>query len=72
MAGALAGTALLGPGAAQGATFRVDPGETRLAVRLYREGPGSALAHDHVVEATDVGGTVEYDAARPEASTIVI
>ena len=29
MAGALAGTALLGPGAAQGATFRVDPGETR-------------------------------------------
>ena len=33
---------------------------------------GSALAHDHVVEATEVGGSVQYDAARPEASAIVI
>ena len=72
MACALASAALLGPAAAGGATFRVDPEQTRLAVRLYREGVGSALAHDHVVEATEIGGSVEYDAARPEASAIVI
>jgi polyisoprenoid-binding protein YceI len=72
MAGGLAGAWLLGAGAAWGATFRVDPQRTSLVVRLYREGVGSALAHDHVVEATEVGGTVEYDAARPDASAIVV
>ena len=72
MAGGLAGAWLLGGGAAWGATFRVDPQRTSLVVRLYREGVGSALAHDHVVEATEVGGTVEYDAARPDAGAIVV
>ena len=63
---------LLGPGVAGGATYRIDPERTHLAVRLYREGVGSRLAHDHVVEATEVMGRVEYDAARPEASSIVV
>jgi polyisoprenoid-binding protein YceI len=63
---------LLGAGVAWGATFRVDPERSHLAVRLYREGVGSRLAHDHVVEATEVLGRVEYDAARPEASTIAV
>ena len=53
---------LLGPGAAWSATFRVDSERTRLAVQLYRAGVGSRLAHDHVVEATEVTGRVEYDA----------
>ena len=66
-------TALLfSPGVAWSATFRIDPERTRLAVRLYREGVGSRLAHDHVVEATEVMGRVEYDVARPEASSIVV
>jgi polyisoprenoid-binding protein YceI len=68
----LASVAPPGPGVASGATLRVDPEQTRLAARLYREGVGSALAHDHVVEATEIGGSVQYDAARPEASAIVI
>ncbi len=72
MAGGLATVALLGSGAASGATLRVDPERTRLAVQLYREGVGSALAHDHVVEATEVGGSVQYDPARLEDSAIVI
>jgi polyisoprenoid-binding protein YceI len=54
------------------ATLHINPAGTRLAVRLYREGVGSVLAHDHIVEATEVGGSVEYDAARPEASAIVV
>jgi len=69
---AVASALLLGPGIAWGGTFRVDPERTRLAVRLYREGVGSRLAHDHVVEATQVTGHVDYDVDRPEASSIVI
>jgi polyisoprenoid-binding protein YceI len=63
---------LLGSSIAWGATFRIDSERTRLAVRLYREGVGSRLAHDHVVEATEVTGRVEYDVDRPEGSSIVI
>jgi len=67
-----AALALLGPDVARAAMFRVDGERSHLAVRLYRDGVGSALAHDHVVEATEIAGTVEYDAARPETSAIVI
>jgi polyisoprenoid-binding protein YceI len=62
---------LLGPGA-WSATLQVDAARTRLVVRTYKEGLGSGLAHDHVVEATEVSGTVEYDPARPEGSSVVI
>jgi polyisoprenoid-binding protein YceI len=73
MAGGLASAWLLvGAGAAWGATFRVDPERTSLVLQLFREGVGGGLAHDHVVEATEVGGVVEYDAARPAASAIVV
>jgi polyisoprenoid-binding protein YceI len=67
-----AASVLLGHGLAWGATFRVDSERTRLAVRLYREGLGSRLAHDHVVEATEVTGRIEYDAGRPEGSSVVV
>jgi polyisoprenoid-binding protein YceI len=63
---------LVDAGAAWGATLRIDPERTRLALQLFRDGVGSALAHDHVVEATEVGGVVEYDPARPDASAIVV
>ena len=63
---------LLGPALAWSATLRIDPGQTHLVVRTYKDGVGSALAHDHVIEATEVSGTIEYDPSRPEASSIVI
>ena len=72
MAGGLAGLAALGPGPAASATFHIDAERSRLAVRLNREGVGSALAHEHVIEAMEVSGMVEYDPARPEASTVVV
>jgi polyisoprenoid-binding protein YceI len=72
MAWGAATALLLGHGVAWGATFRVDPERTRLAVRVYREGVGSRLAHDHVVEATEVTGRVEYDIDRPEAGSIIV
>ena len=71
-ASVLAVLVLLGPGVAASATFRIDPERTRLAVRTHRDGIGSGLAHDHVVEATEVTGLVEYDPARPEASSITV
>jgi polyisoprenoid-binding protein YceI len=71
-ASVLAVLVLLGPGVAASATFRIDPERTRLAVRTHRDGIGSGLAHDHVVEATEVTGLVEYDAARSEASSITV
>jgi polyisoprenoid-binding protein YceI len=63
---------LVGTGVAWSATLQIDAARTRLVVRTYKDGLGSGLAHDHVVEATEVSGTVEYDAGRPEASSIVI
>ena len=74
MAWAAASAALLviGPGVAWSGTFRVDPERTRLSVRTHRDGVGGRLAHDHVVEATEVTGHVEYDAGRPEASSVTV
>ena len=71
-AAASAALLLLGPGVAWSGTFRVDPERTRLAVRTYRDGVGGRLAHDHVVEATEVTGRVEYDAGRPDASSVTV
>jgi polyisoprenoid-binding protein YceI len=69
---ALAGAFLLDSGVAWSGTFRIDSERTHLVVRVYRTGMGSGLAHDHVVEATEVTGRVEYDVAQPEASSIVV
>jgi polyisoprenoid-binding protein YceI len=63
---------LLGPGIAASGTYRIDPEQTRLAVRTHRDGIGSGLAHDHVVEATEVTGRVEYDASRPDAGSVTV
>jgi polyisoprenoid-binding protein YceI len=70
-AGAVA-TLVLGSAAAWGGTFRIDPERTRLAVHVFRDGVGGRLAHDHVVEAAEVTGQVDYDPARPDASAVAI
>ena len=72
IAGGVALALLLGPAAAWSAALRIDPAQTHLVVRTYKDGIGSALAHDHVIEATEVSGAIEYDPSRPEASSIVI
>jgi polyisoprenoid-binding protein YceI len=68
----IAGVLLFDSGVAWSGTFRIDSERTHLAVQVYRAGVGSRLAHDHVVEATEVTGRVEYDPARPEAGSIVV
>jgi polyisoprenoid-binding protein YceI len=52
------------------ADMRVDPGRSTLLVRLYKDGPASAFAHDHVVRATRFSGVVQWDPARPGATEV--
>jgi polyisoprenoid-binding protein YceI len=55
-----------------GAALRIDPARTHLSVRVSRAGAAARLAHDHVIEATEVTGQIEYDAAQPDASRVVL
>jgi polyisoprenoid-binding protein YceI len=52
------------------ASFKVDPAQSFLAVRLFREGPAAGLGHDHVVEARTFAGTLTHDPGDPAASAI--
>ncbi len=56
--------------ASEAATYRVEPEESNLFVRLYKAGFGKALAHDHVVRAGDVSGSLELDPDRPQSASI--
>jgi polyisoprenoid-binding protein YceI len=52
------------------ASFRVDPAQSSLVVRLFKDGPAARLAHDHVVEARTFSGTITHDPGDPAASSI--
>ena len=54
----LALAALL-PGAARAETLTLDPSTGSLRVLLYKDGPLSALGHDHVLEAPAFSGQIE-------------
>jgi polyisoprenoid-binding protein YceI len=54
------------------AELEVDPAHSTLLLRVWKEGPASVFAHDHVARATRFSGTVRYDPARPEASSVVV
>jgi polyisoprenoid-binding protein YceI len=55
---------------APAAELRVDPSRSTLLVRLYKDGPASAFAHDHVVRAGRFEGTVRYDPAAPAQASV--
>lgn len=44
----------------------LDAERSELVVKTHAAGIGKGLAHDHVVRATDVSGSVELDPANPE------
>jgi polyisoprenoid-binding protein YceI len=60
------------PALAQAGGYRIDPARSSLLLRLWREGAGSRLAHDHVVEATEFAGTIVFDPAAPEAASVAV
>jgi polyisoprenoid-binding protein YceI len=57
---------------ADAAEYVVDPDRTEMVVRLSKAGLASAFAHDHVVHATDMEGTVSYDPSDPSLATVAI
>lgn len=59
-----------GSSPAQAAPFVVDSAKSQVVVQVFKEGVASGLAHDHVVQATQLSGTVEYDAANLATAAI--
>jgi len=69
---ALLAVLFLPPPPAHAAGYQVDPAHSTLLLRVWKEGPASVFAHDHVARATRFTGTVSYDPARPEASVVAV
>lgn len=63
----VAGTAGAAP-----VTYTLQPKRSKLVAHLLKAGAGSRFAHDHVVEARKVSGTVVVDAAAPGRSRISV
>src|SRR4029434_2839520 len=56
-----------GVGIGSAGTFTVDPGQSALVVQVFKDGVAARLAHDHVVEARALSGTVAYIPPKPDA-----
>lgn len=56
----------------QAAPYKVDPAKSQLVVQVFKEGVASSLAHDHVIQATQISGTIEYDPASVTTSSIQV
>lgn len=64
--------ALFAAPAASAKQLAVDPARSVLVLRVWKEGPGSIFAHDHVARATKLSGTVRWDPAQPNASSVEV
>ena len=53
-------------------TFIIDPGQSALVVQVFKDGVAARLAHDHLVRARALSGTVAYDPQKPDASSIQV
>jgi polyisoprenoid-binding protein YceI len=58
--------------AAGGQPYRVLPKKSKLVGRLFRAGVAARLAHDHVILARGVRGTVELDPKHPERARVEV
>lgn len=54
----------------QAAPYVVDGAKSQVVVQVFKEGVASGLAHDHVIQATQLSGNVEYDPANLATATI--
>ena len=52
--------------------YTLDADASELVVRLSKAGIGAALAHDHVIEATDVQGSVTWDPGSPGDASVSV
>jgi polyisoprenoid-binding protein YceI len=58
---------LVAPSAHAEETLTLDPARSELVVKTHAAGIAKGFAHNHVVRATDVSGSVELDPANPES-----
>lgn len=64
---------LLAPAAlAAPATLNIDPVRSALHARVYKQGVASGLAHNHVIAATEMSGTVTFDPADPSTFSVEV
>src|SRR5688572_21711217 len=52
--------------------YHVDPVRTEIVARVFKDGVASGFAHDHVVRAPKVSGTVRVDPKNTGAASISI
>src|SRR6187399_531401 len=57
---------------AAAADYSIDSARSTLLVRVWKEGPASAFAHDHVARASKLSGTVRWDPAKPNAGAVEV
>lgn len=60
------------PALAAPTVAKLDAQRSELHARLYKSGVASGLAHNHVVEATAMAGTVTYDPEAPASFEIAV
>jgi polyisoprenoid-binding protein YceI len=64
---------LVGAAGAQAAeALRIEPAQSEVVIKVFKEGVGKGLAHDHVVVAQDVTGTVSGDPQSPETMKVSV
>jgi polyisoprenoid-binding protein YceI len=56
--------------AQQTTEYSIDPRMSKLEINAYREGLLKAFSHDHLIEAREVSGSVEFDAKKIENSSV--
>jgi polyisoprenoid-binding protein YceI len=63
------------PGSAQADTmwvYTIDPTQSEFVVQLFKAGVGAALAHDHVIRATEYTGEIQGDPTASTTAKIVV
>lgn len=71
---ALALASLLGPraGGAEPLNLTIRPNKSKIVARLFKDGIAARMAHDHVILAKGLTGTIRVDPARPASAQITV
>lgn len=52
--------------------YTLDKKQSEVLVKTWKEGVAAALAHNHVIQATEFSGAISFDPAAPEAATVKV
>lgn len=62
----------ISPLTANSGEYVVDPDRSEMVVRLFKGGFASGLAHDHVIRASQFGGTMFWDPDQPASAKVEV